>query len=85
MQTYELWLVVKGDMPIRVEQLPMVRISLALSMSTQEFLESDTSVFVTGLAFALGIDMSTIRVTGYAATGARRRLTGKPPSALPEC
>ena len=64
MQTFELWVVVKGPTPIKVQQLPMVRISMALEMDVETFLNTDTTVFTAGLANALGIDSSTIRVTG---------------------
>ena len=73
MAKFELWVVVKGPAPVVVRQLPMVRISMTLQMDVQTFLNTDTSVFTTGLASALGLDPSTIRVTGYSATGARRR------------
>jgi hypothetical protein len=63
MRTFELWVVVKGSTPITVQQLPMIRISMSLQMDVKQFLEADTSVFTTGLAHALGIPASTIRVT----------------------
>ena len=74
MQTFELWVVVKGSTPVKVLQLPMVRISMALEMDVETFLNTDTTVFTTGLANALGIDASTIRVTGACSIGAGRIL-----------
>lgn len=73
METFELTIVVKGPQPLLVRQLPMVRISMALQMDVQTFLDTPTSTFTTGLANALQLDPTTIRVTGYNSRGNRRR------------
>lgn len=74
MDTFELTVVVKGPHPIMAKQLPMVRISMAIQMDLQTFLDTPPATFTSGLAFALGLDPSTIRITGYKSLGARRRL-----------
>eukprot|EP00892_Ulva_mutabilis_P008257 jgi/Ulvmu1/5803/UM025_0058.1 len=74
MSTFELTIVVKGSQPILLRQLPMVRISMALEMDVETFLETPTATFTSGLAFALQLDPSTIRVAGYRSRGNRRRL-----------
>lgn len=73
MDSFELTVVVKGSQPILIRQLPMVRISMALEMDIETFLTTPTATFTTGLAFALQLDPSTIRVTGYRSRGNRRR------------
>lgn len=75
MDTFELTIVVKGSQPILIKQLPMVRISMALEMDVATFLDTPSETFTSGLAFALGLDPSSIRITGYKSRGSRRRLT----------
>lgn len=65
----QLQVVVKGSTPIVLKQLPQVRISMTLAISIEDFLNSDPKQFSNGLAFALGINPETVRVTGYKRKG----------------
>ena len=69
MVNMELSLIVKGDGTVSIAQLPQVRVSMTLAVDIKLFLNTGTAAFSAGLANALGIKPSTVRVTGYRSLG----------------
>ena len=69
MVSMELNLIVKGDGIVAIAQLPQIRVSMTLAVDIQQLLNTGTAAFSAGLANALGIKPSTVRVTGYRSLG----------------
>eukprot|EP00741_Cyanophora_paradoxa_P018667 tig00021073_g18017.t1 len=63
-----------GNIKVLLRQVPVIKLSVSVDMSVDDFLNSDTTTFVTTLASILGIDPKRIKFSKAVAGTNRRHL-----------